>query len=180
MKHTCASAIVVEGQSDIQFLTTFVEAEFIATNGSDVPRETIEYLQSLSKIKPIIVLTDPDGPGTRIRHLLDGEIPNLYHAFIPKQGSIKKNKVGVAESTKTLILKALELPIFTATITTGKLTMNDILTLGLTGGINATVRRRMVEAAFRLGYNNAKQLLFRLNNLNINYKQVSEVLRQHE
>lgn len=180
MKRRYPAVIVVEGQSDINFLSTFLDSEFVSTNGSDVPRETIEYLRSLSKIKPIVVLTDPDGPGTLIRHQLDQAIPNLFHAFIPKEGSIKKNKVGVAESTQTLILKALDLPIPTNQYSVGTLTMSELYTLGLAGIKEAPQKRRIIEAKFGLGFNNAKQLLYRLNNLNINYTTLEKVLSENE
>ena len=43
MKKIINAIIVVEGKSDVQFLESFIDAEFVITNGSDVPRETINY-----------------------------------------------------------------------------------------------------------------------------------------
>ena len=84
MKKIINAIIVVEGKSDVQFLESFIDARFVITNGSDVPRETIEYLKELSKNNKIIVLTDPDSPGKRIRDILNNEIPNLFHAYVYK------------------------------------------------------------------------------------------------
>ena len=108
MKKIINAIIVVEGKSDVQFLESFIDTRFVITNGSDVPRETIEYLKELSKNNKIIVLTDPDSPGKRIRDILNNEIPNLFHAYVDKKECIKKHKVGVAESNKEHILKVLE------------------------------------------------------------------------
>ena len=52
--------IVVEGTTDVSLLTSFLDAEIVTTNGSDVPRETIDYILEASKRKDVIVLTDPD------------------------------------------------------------------------------------------------------------------------
>ena len=62
--------IVVEGKSDVAFLSNFINAQFVTTNGSEISKETIEYLKTLSKNKDIYVLTDPDFPGERIRKVL--------------------------------------------------------------------------------------------------------------
>jgi ribonuclease M5 len=76
--------LVVEGASDKAFISTFLEADFVITNGSEVSRETIEYLKEAKKTRDIVVLTDPDSPGKRIRDILDQNIPGLLHAFVPK------------------------------------------------------------------------------------------------
>ena len=99
--------LVVEGASDKAFISTFLEADFVITNGSEVSRETIEYLKEAKKTRDIVVLTDPDSPGKRIRDILDQNIPGLLHAFVPKEHSIKHHKVGVAESTEFDVMNAL-------------------------------------------------------------------------
>ena len=53
--------IVVEGKTDVQFLSSFVKADFVEVNGSAISRETISYISALSKKRKVIVLTDPDG-----------------------------------------------------------------------------------------------------------------------
>ena len=108
MKQKVAPLIVVEGITDVAFLQSFLDADFITTNGSDVPRETIEYIRQAKKTRDVVVLTDPDAPGKRIRDVLDQEIPGLLHAYINKADAVKKNKVGVAESNQEAVLEALQ------------------------------------------------------------------------
>jgi len=180
MKTEIAAAIVVEGTSDVAFLKNFIDAEFITTNGSDVPRETIEYIKSLSKIKPIIVLVDPDGPGVQIRHRLDREVLGLIHVFVPKQAAIKNGKVGIAQSTAQAVLEALNHPIETKQLTLGRLTIADLRELGLVGTIDSKRLREFVSIRFHLGHNNGKQLLYRLNNLNIEKQTLIEALKHHD
>jgi 5S rRNA maturation endonuclease (ribonuclease M5) len=46
MKKTKINAIiVVEGVTDVAFLTSFIDAELVSTNGSDVPVSTIAYFE---------------------------------------------------------------------------------------------------------------------------------------
>ena len=134
--------IVVEGTTDVSLLTSFLDAEIVTTNGSDVPRETIDYILEASKRKDVIVLTDPDYPGKRIRDVLDQHIPNLKHAYIPKEKAIKHHKVGVAESDKETILDALSYITITKSPTPGNLTYSDLLELKLVGE-NSRVNKKM-------------------------------------
>ena len=90
MKTRIEPLLVVEGATDVAFLQSFLDADFVITNGSEVSRETIDYLKAVKKSREIVVLTDPDFPGQRIRNILDQEIPGLLHAFIPKEKAIKK------------------------------------------------------------------------------------------
>ena len=71
MKVKYPNVIVVEGKMDKDLLQSFLDADIITTNGSEVSRETIEYIRALSKTRTIVVLTDPDAPGKRTARLRD-------------------------------------------------------------------------------------------------------------
>ena len=73
--------IVVEGKTDVSFLSSFVEAEFVTTNGSEISKETIDYLKKIAANKYIYVLTDPDYPGERIRKKILEIVPCAKEAF---------------------------------------------------------------------------------------------------
>ena len=139
MKKIINGIIVVEGITDVSFLSQFIDAEFVTTNGSEISSSTIEYLKKAREKRDIFVLTDPDSPGKRIRDTLDQQIPNLKHCFISKEHSIKKNKVGVAESTKEEVLKALNNYIQTTKARTGNITYSDLNKLGLVGDENSAI-----------------------------------------
>ena len=163
MKKIINGIIVVEGITDVAFLSQFIDAEFVTTNGSDVPSKTIEYLQKSSENRDIFVLTDPDAPGKKIRDILDQNIPNLKHCFVSKEHSIKNNKVGVAESTKEEVLSSLENYISTNKTFAVNLTMADLTLLGLVGDNEASIKREKIIKKFHLGHCNAKTFLKRLN-----------------
>lgn len=177
MKTKIDAVIVVEGKSDIQFLESFIDAILVSTNGSDVPRETIDYLLNLSRTKDIIVLTDPDSPGKRIRDILDANIPNLKHAYVEKSKSIKKHKVGVAESSKEHILESLKHLIYSKDMKLGDISMEQLYQLGLTGQPNSAELRQKVMQELHLGFGNAKTMLKRINQLNITIEELEKTVR---
>ena len=106
MKYKSSAVIIVEGKSDVSFLETFIDADFVITNGSEISKETIEYIKTLKRTREIVVLTDPDFPGLQIRNRIEEQISGVKHAYVSKEKSIKKHKVGVAESTKEEVIKA--------------------------------------------------------------------------
>lgn len=165
MKTTINGIIVVEGKTDVEFLSSFIDAEFVITNGSAVPQETIDYLKSSKR--DIYVLTDPDFPGSKIRDTLNKEIPNLKHCFIKKENSIKRGKVGVAEGQKEEILESLKNVYVETESPIGTLTTVDLVELGLTGKDDSAFKRKVICEKYHLGHCNAKTFLKRLNNSNI-------------
>lgn len=176
MKIKIDSIVVVEGKSDVDFIKSFIDADIIITNGTSVSRETIDYLKKASKTRNIIVLTDPDYPGMKIRNILNENIDNLTHAYIRKEVSIKKGKVGVAESTKNEIIKALSNIHAVKPLERGNLNANDLYKLGLTGNNNSFELRKEVSQHFSLGFTNGKSLLKRLNEFAIDYKTIEEYI----
>ena len=178
MKKKIDAIIVVEGITDIAFLNSFIDAEFVSTNGSDVPDTTIAYLKEQSHIKPIVVLTDPDTPGQMIRTKLDANIPDLRHCFLNKKDAVKKGKVGVAEAERKTILKALDFQLVTSHSMKSDLREIDLFKLGLVGTPNSSKIRIRISDRFHLGYVNGKQLLKRARSLNLSYQQLEEAVRE--
>lgn len=172
--------IVVEGTSDGALISSFMDADIVVTNGSDVPRETIEYLKEAKKKRDIVVLTDPDCPGKRIRDILNQEIPGLLHAFVLKEHAIKHHKVGVAESSKQDVLDALSHIVPSSSADRGTLVMSDLVELGLMGEDNSSSKRAKLERVLHLGHTNAKTLLKRVNALALTKKELREALEQDE
>ncbi len=176
MKKTLDGILVVEGKSDVSFLSNYIDTEFVTTNGSEISKDTIEYLKEASKTKKIYVLTDPDSPGKRIRDVLDAEIPNLKHCFISKENSIKHNKVGVAEGDINEILESLSFALTSKKEYQQNISMNDLVELGLCGGVNALENRELVSKKLHIGFCNSKTFLKRLNYLGINKEELKKLI----
>ena len=75
--------IVVEGKDDTTAIRQAVNADTIETNGSAVNAETIEKIKLAQQIRGVIILTDPDFPGQKIRNTISEHVPDCKHAFIP-------------------------------------------------------------------------------------------------
>ena len=176
MKTIINGIIVVEGKTDVSFLSEFIDAEFVTTNGSEIPLDTIEYLKKAQEKRDIFVLTDPDSPGKRIRDILDQHIPNLKHCFVSKECSIKRNKVGVAESTKEEVLKAIKSYIQTNKQKKGNITNSDLVKLGLVGSVNSVEKREKVIKHYHIGHCNAKTFLKRINYMNLDIESIKQII----
>ena len=66
--------IVVEGKDDITAVKAAVECEVIATGGFRFSDKFIERLRFIQKQKGIIVLTDPDYAGEKIRAIINRKV----------------------------------------------------------------------------------------------------------
>ena len=176
MKKKIDGIIVVEGKTDVAFLNEFIEAEFVITNGSEIPAETIDYLKNSAENRDIFILTDPDSPGKRIRDILDQNIQGLHHCFVEKERSIKGGKVGVAESTQDEVIHALENTFKSEIKPRGNLIMADLQKLNLAGSVDAENNRQKISKKLHLGYGNAKTFLKRLNNNGITIEELKSLL----
>ena len=171
--------IVVEGKTDIAKLEKITNAILISTNGSSVPRETLDYIKELSKERKIIILTDPDYPGLRIRNIINQEIPNAYNAFVSRDKASNGKKLGVAETPIEEIVRALEnARVFSLEKEEKLYTLSDLYKLGLVGQINSSFLREKVYKRYNLGYGNAKTLIKRLSSLGINKDELKEYLKE--
>ena len=168
--------IVVEGKTDKDLIESFLDADIVITNGSEVSRETINFIKESKKIRDVVVLTDPDSPGKRIRDILDENIPGLLHAYIPKEKAIKHHKVGAAESSKDVILEALSHLVPSHYEGKASLTYQDLFDLHLVSTDDATKNREKISAKFHLGFTNGKSLLKRANALGLTKKDLEEAL----
>ena len=175
MKKKLDAILVVEGKTDVAFLSNYLDCEFVITNGSDVPDSTIEYLKGI-KDKKIIVLTDPDTPGKKVRDKLDENIPNLEHVFITKDHAVKHGKVGVAEADVDVVLEALNHRFVTDSKEKGTVTMMDLVNLGLSGLPDSREKREKVCKKLYLGHASAKTLLKRINSNNISIEDIKKAL----
>ena len=156
--------LVVEGAMDQAFLSQFIDCDFVITNGSEVSRETLEYLKQASLTREIVIFTDPDSPGNRIRSRIAEAVPSCKHAFVRKEHAIKGKKVGVAEASKEEVLLALS-HILPGENKNGTLVASDLYELGLMGNGDSAALREKVEETLHLGHGNAKTFLKRANAL---------------
>lgn len=172
--------IVVEGKDDIAAVKSAVEAEVIATGGFGYNWKFIENLKIIAEKKGIIILTDPDYAGEKIRKDLSKHVKNCKHAFLPQGKALKKGDIGVENATKEDIILAINKARPVISEKRQEFNKEDLIELGLAGGLNSRSRREMLGDILGIGYCNAKQFLSRLNNFGITREEFVKALEMIE
>ena len=164
--------IVVEGKTDTAIIKKLFDADTIETHGLALDDKTLDYIEEVSKGRGIIILTDPDYPGMKIRNRIIERIPEAKHAFVDKKDAIGKKKLGIAEAREEAIIEALK-NVVTFSNTKDSISWEEFIGLDIIGSKET---RQKVYDAFHLGYGNAKTLFKRLNMANITKDDVLKIL----
>lgn len=177
--------IVVEGKDDTAAIRRAVNADTIETNGSAINNETIEKIRLAQKTRGVIIFTDPDYPGEKIRKTISEQVPGCKHAFIAKEEAIHRSRkgVGVENAIPKVIAQALsEAQMMHETILE-EITQEDLISAGLIGGEGSKERRIQLGSQLKIGYTNGKQLHKRLMMFQISKQDFAKALiaiRQEE
>ncbi len=171
--------IVVEGKSDIARVKQAVDADIIATGGLALRSVVIEDIRRAYEKRGIIILTDPDGPGERIRRKLTKLFPKALHAFVPKIDAVTCDDVGIENASPEAIQRALSQIHVLMQENKEIFTMNDLWTTELVGGINSAKKREEIGALLGIGYGNGKQFLTKLNHFGITRKEWEIALQKY-
>ena len=107
MKYCFDGLIVVEGKDDVAFLSSFINSLYVTTRGNVIPTEELDFLNHLND-KKIIVLTDSDQAGDKIRERLNKLLSNSINIRLDSISRKQKGKHGVAETTKEEVLNKLK------------------------------------------------------------------------
>ena len=74
-KRKIPEVIVVEGKDDTANLRRFYEVDTYETRGSAIDQDDLERIATLQELRGVIVFTDPDYNGERIRKIIMQEVP---------------------------------------------------------------------------------------------------------
>lgn len=159
--------IIAEGKSDIARIQRAVEADVIATEGYTLRPAVLRDIRAAYEKRGIIILTDPDGPGERIRAKLAALFPGALHAFVPKDEAKTDDDVGIENASPASIRKALEKVRPCRQEDSRLFSAADLFRAGLSGGENASAKRAAVGAILGIGWGNSRQFLKRLNHFGI-------------
>ena len=169
--------IVVEGKTDLIFLKSFLDADIVITNGSEISQNTLDFIKEANKKQGVIILTDPDYPGLRIRNIISEYIGDCKHAYIEKNKAIKGKKVGIAETKKEDIINALKNVVTYKKDNTNNIKESDLYSLGLLGREDSKSKREKVCDCYHLGWCNAKTFLKRINMFGLTIDELKEVIK---
>lgn len=179
-------AVIVEGKYDKAKLSSLVDATIVTTDGFDVfrDREKLAYIRALAEKNGVIILTDSDAAGFRIRAHIAGAVDpeKITHVYIPdifgkerrKTQPSAEGKLGVEGMPAGVLLDALRragvavegqdapAPAKRA----APVTKADLVEWGLSGGPDSAGRRRRVLATLGLPARmNANAMLSAINAL---------------
>lgn len=172
--------IVVEGRDDICAVKRAVDAELIATGGFGFPRGVEKRIVQAAKRKGIIVFTDPDFAGEKIRKKVSDMVPECKHAFLPRAEAIKGDDIGIENASEESIIRALKKVRTEKKESSCEFKKTDLLSNGLEGSKEASFKRDFVGALLGIGYGNAKQFLNRLNRYGVSREEFEESLKKYQ
>lgn len=154
-------ALLVEGKYDAARLSNLVEGTILTTDGFRVMKDRAlqELLKQLAKKQGLIILTDSDAAGFKIRHFVTGLVgaAHVLQAYVPaipgkearKEIPGKEGLLGVEGISDALILQALQDALKSVPETEGMhqkdeqpITYTDLYEWGISGTANSAERRR--------------------------------------
>ncbi|MCI5836663.1 MAG: ribonuclease M5 [Veillonellaceae bacterium] len=172
--------IVVEGKSDIARVRLAVDADLIATEGFVLSERTLEAIRYAYEKRGIIILTDPDGAGERIRRFLTERFPQAAHAFVPREEATAHDDIGIEQASPEAIRAALAKVRTRQFTPQNEFTAADLWRAGLTGMPTSAARRARLGKILGIGYGNAKRFLERLNHYGVTREEWREACKEAE
>ena len=187
-------AIVVEGRYDKNTLSQVVDAPILETAGFGIfkDRQQMALLRRVAEKRGLIVFTDSDGAGFVIRNHIKSAIPGKYlkHAYIPdipgkerrKSAPGREGKLGVEGMTPEVILAALRNAGATIegeeTTSSGGITKQDLMALGLSGGSNAGEKRKALLKKLNLPEHMSDKAMLQALNLLYTREELEQMLNE--
>lgn len=153
-------AVIVEGKYDKIRLSTVIDGLIITTEGFGIfsDKEKQRFIKKLAAEKGLLVLTDSDAAGFKIRTFLKNIVPEeqIVHAYIPdiygkenrKDSPSKEGKLGVeGMDTETLEETLKRSQLFDSSDSVSPrcdITTADLFEVGLTGKPDSSSKRRVL------------------------------------
>ena len=172
--------IVVEGKDDTTAIRRAVDAETIETGGSAINKEIYRKIQLAQERRGVIIFTDPDHAGERLRRLITEHVPGCKHAFLTQEEATYKQDIGVENASPEIIRKAL------ANVKTehegmeAEIHWEDLIAAGLIVHPQAAQRRLEMGKLLGIGYANGKQFYKRCQMFQITRNEFEAALAQFE
>ncbi|AHI53399.1 ribonuclease M5 [Spiroplasma culicicola] len=169
--------IIVEGKTDTNKLKLIYGSDnidTIETNGLALDNKILQLIRDLNDVRGVIIFTDPDGPGVKIRDTINAYLNfKCFNAFINKKSIKNSKKIGIAEANEEDIREALKNLIqFNGkeieTLTWKQYLENDFYNI-----------KNRIKIASHFNWNekiNSKKLFQWLNLLNLNVEDVKKIL----
>lgn len=171
--------VIVEGKSDTNRLK-LLDPSIITfeTSGLGLDEDKIQELKRLNNDYELIVFTDPDGPGERIRKKINDAIPGVSNAFLPSKKALSKDnlKVGVEHANINDIKEALA-NVYTYSSNNQHYEISDLINWN----IYANKQKRMQFCELiNISFGNNQKIIKQLNGFNIDISTIEKALKEME
>ena len=176
MQHMIKEVIVVEGKADTAAIRRAVDAETIETGGSAINAEVYRKIELAQQKRGVIIFTDPDHAGERLRRLITEKVPGCKQAFLSREEVTLKGDVGIENASPEMIRKAL------ANVRTdfenkeSQIAWEDLVDAGLIVHPDASNRREVMGKLLGIGYANGKQFFKRCQMFQITREEFARAL----
>lgn len=171
MKYFIDGVLIVEGANDESYLSSFIDAMYVVTNGYEIPKEELDFVKECSKTKKVIILTDSDEAGMKIREQLNVHIAHAYNPIVNINKCNKNGKHGVKECEKEEIIRVLQ------GFFENKPVKRDLNYKQIGLDEEGKNNRELLIQKLHLGKCNNKKLIKRLNFLGIKEETVEEIIK---
>ncbi len=171
--------IVVEGRDDTVAIQRAVDADTIETGGSAITIEKIKRIKKAQELRGVIVFTDPDYPGEKIRKTISQHVFGVKHAFITREEANKNGNIGVENARPEVIVKALnqaKTEWLENESDNENIPWERLIEAGLIGGEESKQRRMRIGKTLGIGYGNAKQFYKRLKMFQISEEEFNRAV----
>lgn len=177
--------IVVEGRDDTRRLLELYDVMTIETRGSALSDEVLEEIEMAADRFGIIIFTDPDVSGTKLRRKIADVVPEAKHAFLTPEEArpAHQGSLGVEHASDAAIQRALT-DVYDVISPDDRLvpapTTQQLYHLGLLGLPDAQCRRDYLCEALHIGHTNGKQLAKRLYLFQIEWAKVEAIMAHYD
>ena len=166
--------IIVEGKDDVSNLSQVIDATIIPIHGSvGLSDKKLRQIEVLSENNNIIILTDPDFTGKKIRKKINERVnKNIVNIHVSRNKANKDGNIGVENVDKNVIYNIFLEYLNNKdkkNIRTYTYTVSDIIENKLMGSKDSKLRRQMLGDMLKIGYYNSKSLMSVLNGMCLDY-----------
>ena len=190
-----SQAVIVEGKYDKIKLSGIIDAPIIQTDGFGIFRdkELQRLIRMLAEKRGILVLTDSDSAGFKIRSFIGSTVDKKYikHAYIPdifgkekrKTEPSKEGKLGVEGVSEEVIMQALANAgvLFENSQSPERpITNLDLYEFGFTGGENSSEKRAALLRYYALPSRLTANALVTVLNCITTYERFVEDIKEIE
>jgi len=187
--------IIVEGVYDKIKLSRFIDGVIFVTNGFQIfsGKDKIKTLKTLAEKADIVILTDSDAAGFKIRNYIKQALPEsrVKHAYVPnikgkerrKTKAGKEGLLGVEGINEDIILDALKKAgcVINGSETAPKqgtaITKAHLFADGLSGGGDSSELRRALCKELGLPARLSANMLIDVLNRLLTYEEYAELLK---